>query len=616
MEAQTYSSTNKKAIKSYELALSYFEKHSYSNFFSAITETISIDPSFVEAYLVGMQGYMEVNSYDKALEYGEKAFAIAPSFFPSLSSMLGNIYLKNGNYDKALFYYGYFADKFPAQKSRVEDQMSRAEIAKNLMANPVPFLPVNLGDSVNTEWDDYWPSISGDGMTLVKTTNTPAEDNPNRFQEDFYISYKTSNGRWTKAIKMPGLINTPANEGAQSLTADGNGMYFTICTSTCHIYYSALTKDGWSEPEKLSSPVNSSASDKQPCISSDGKYLFFTSNRSGGYGGYDLYMAVRNDETGEWTSAVNLGPTINTSANDVAPFIHFDGRTLYFASDGHPGLGGLDIFSSTRNEKGVWSTPRNLGYPINTKGEEQGIIVSPDGRYSFMASNREGSRGLDIFTFELPDNLKPAATSYVKGFVVDAKTKRPLEAKVLLGNLATGTDDFVTLTKKEDGTFFTALPSSNSYAMQIMKKGYLFYSKSFKLDSTKTAQNPLVVRAELQPLTVGSTIVLSNVYFGFNQFTLLPDSYVELDRLVLLLQENPTVWIQISGHTDNQGNSSYNQKLSELRALSVKEYLISRGIDKFRLKHVGLGSSKPLSSNDTEEGRQMNRRTELTILYK
>ncbi|WP_052181030.1 OmpA family protein [Alistipes sp. ZOR0009] len=616
LDAQTYTSKNKKAIKLYETALTFFEHHNYIDFFNTIDEVLTADNQFIEPYLLAMQACMEKGDADNALKFGEKAYKINPLFYPFLSAKLGEIKLKKGEYADAIKYFQFFVEKNPSQQSKVSDLIERAKFAVNLQEHPVTFNPINLGDSINTQYDDYWPSVTGDGKTFVKTSNTPIKNNLTGYQEDFYVSYQLEDKGWSSAIKMPGNINTAANEGALSLTADGKGMYFTICTTTCHLFYSKNTNNGWSKPEKLPAPVNTNASDKQPSISPDGKYLYFTSNRAGGYGGYDLYMAIRDDETGEWSSVKNLGSTINTPKNDVAPFIHFDGSSLYFSSDGHWGMGGLDIFVSRKLKENEWSKPENIGFPINTKGEEQGIVISPDTKNTYFATNRSDNNGLDIYTFEMPEQHKPMRTSYIKGVVLDSKTKKPLDAKIILGNLSTGNDDFITLSKKEDGTFFTSLPAFSSYAMQIVKAGYLFYSESFKLDSIRTIQNPYVITAELTPIAIGASSILQNVYFNFNEYKLLPESFVELHRLVILMQENPTMWIEISGHTDNIGKKDYNKKLSEYRALAVKKYLVDNGIDSNRIKPVGYGSEKPVADNISENTRKKNRRTEMRVLYK
>lgn len=614
--AQEYSTKSKRAIKAYELAIGHLNQRDYEAFFEAVKEAIDADTSFTEAYLLAMQGAIEDHKYKLAEEYGEAAYRQNPTLHPPLASMLGKLYLLNGSYDKAVECFTFFLKTFPNQKHKVEEQLERALFAKRLKDNPVRFTPINMGDSVNTRFDDYWPSISGDGYTFVKTSNIPSIKNEKILQEDFFESVRSNGGEWRKSIPMRGPINTQSNEGAQSLTADGRAMYFTKCINDCNLYHSKLLKGGsWGAPELLPSPINTVASDKQPSISSDGQYLFFTSNRDGGYGGYDLYVATRDMETGEWLNVKNLGPKVNTPRNEVAPFIHFDGRTLYFASDGHKGLGGLDLFVTRKDKDGSWGEPVNLGYPINTYGEEQGIAIAADAKTTYIASNRESGKGLDIYYFELPDSLKPLKSAYVKGRVVDALTKKPLAAEVVLANLKTREAEFTSSSSDEDGSFFTSLPSSISYAMQVQRKGYLFYSHSFMLDSTKSQQNPLELYVELQPLKVGSTTVLRNVYFGFNAFNLKSESEVELRTLVELLKSNPTLWIEIAGHTDNVGNAKYNQNLSERRAQSVVSYLVSEGIDKNRLRAVGYGSARPVAPNTTEDGRAKNRRTEFKVLY-
>lgn len=614
--AQNFSTKDKRTMKGYEEALSLFKSRQYSDFFEVIDATIALDTAFTEAYLLAMQASIEKGYGKRAIFYGEKAYRLNPTLHPPLASILGKLYLRNGQYDEAIECFRFFVKHNPNQAVKVDESLDKALFAKRLKDNPVRFIPQNMGDSINTCYDDYWPSISGDGRIFVKTSNIPRQDIPSIYQEDFFVSKCDTIGKWSKVRLLTGSINTLVNEGAQSLTADGNGMYFTKCINDCNIYYSKLKNGGWGEPEMLPPPVNTTSSDKQPSISADGRFLFFTSNRSGGYGGYDLYMATKDMETGEWLEVRNLGPKINTLKNDVAPFIHFDGQTLYFASDGHKGLGGLDLFMTRLDSKGEWTTPVNLGYPVNTHGEEQGLVISSDAKNTFIASNREEGKGLDIYVFELPDSLKPQVSSYLKGVVVDAKTKKPLAAEIVLSNLKTGKDEFVSSSDADNGTFFTSLPSATSYALHVSRKGYLFNSQSFMLDSSKTIQNPLELRIELEPICVGSTTVLRNIYFEVNSYMLKPESEVELNKLVKLLNSNPTLWIEISGHTDNTGSVQLNSMLSTNRAKEVVKYLIANGVDINRLRAVGYGSSKPIVPNDSLENKAKNRRTEFKVIYK
>lgn len=613
--AEDYSTKNKRAIKAYQEALAYFNEHRYADFFEMVDAAIVEDSTFAEPYLLAMQASVEQHNEKDAIYFGEKAFRHNPTLYPPLAAILGKLYLRDGQYDRAIACFKFYIDRYPSQRAKVDESLDRALFAKHLKDTPVSFTPKNMGDSINSTDDDYWPSISADGNTFVKTSNIASEFSAIAHQEDFFVSKRDSHGVWSKAVSLPGSINTRANEGAQSLTADGQGMYFTMCINDCNIYYSRLKNGVWSQPELLPAPINTPSSDKQPSISADGRYLFFTSNRAGGLGAYDLYVATRDMETGDWVEVKNLGPTINTPRNDVAPFIHFDGQTLYFASDGRMGMGGLDLYMAKLNAKGQWSVPVNLGYPVNTAGEEQGIVISSDARSTYIASNREEGRGLDIYTFELPDTLKPLVTSYLKGTVVDAKTKKPLAAEVILANLKTGNNEFVSRSNSENGAFFTSLPAATSYALQVTRKGYLFNSQSFLLDSTKTLQNPLELHIELEPIRVGSTTVLRNIYFEFGSFLLKSESEVELATLAKLLNDNPTLWIEISGHTDALGAALYNNTLSTNRAKSVVQYLVAKGIDKNRLRAVGSGSSKPVAPNDTEEGRAKNRRTEFKVIY-
>nr|WP_320053124.1 OmpA family protein [uncultured Acetobacteroides sp.] len=616
-DGEAYSSTNKQAVKAYKEALELFKNRNYPAFFEKVNQAIADDSTFTEAYLLAMQASIENLHETKAIFYAQKAYALNPSMHPPLASILGKLYLRDGQYEKAIACFEYYISNNPAQRAKVEEPLNSALFAKGLKDRPVGFVPQNLGDNINSTYDDYWPSISGDGNTFVKTSNIPRSDSSGVLQEDFFVSKKNAQGKWGKAIPLPGTINTQSNEGAQSLTADGQGMYFTMCINECSIYYSRLKNGIWSDPQKLPPPINTPiSSNKQPSISSDGRYLYFTSNRRGGYGGYDLYVATRDMESGEWIDVKNLGPKVNTSRNDVSPFIHFDGQTLYFASDGHRGLGGLDLFRTRLDGNEEWSVPVNLGYPINTKGEEQGIVISADAKTTYIASSREEGRGLDIYSFELPDTLKPNVSYYLKGIVVDAKTNKPLAAEVVLTNLKTGKEEFVSSSYPDDGAFFTSLPAATSYALQVTRKGYLFNSQSFLLDSTKTIQNPLELRIALEPMSVGSTTILRNIYFDVNSYSLKKESEVELKTLVKLLNTNPTLWIELSGHTDNSGSVAFNNSLSANRAKEVVKYLIANGIDKNRLRAVGYGSSKPIVPNNSIENKAKNRRTEFMVIYK
>ncbi|MEO6633541.1 MAG: OmpA family protein, partial [Mucilaginibacter sp.] len=360
--------------------------------------------------------------------------------------------------------------------------------------------------------------------------------------------------------------------------------------------------------------VNTTGWESQPSISADGKTLYFVSNRKGGYGGYDIWKSALTDKG--WGEPENLGPNINTIYDEQSPFIHPDDSTFYFCSNGWPGLGGKDLFMSRLSKDGKWQKPENLGYPINSSGDENGLTLTANGSYAFFSSNNlNGFGGYDIYTFELPPNLRPNLVTYVKGTVNDAKTKAPLEAAVEIIELQKNQSVFQDYSDADRGDFLATLTAGKNYGLNISKEGYLFYSANFSLvgHEPKTAFNIAVL---LDPIEIGNKVVLNNIFFDTNKFDLKPESVAELQQLLSFLTLNPTLHIEISGHTDNVGNDQLNQTLSENRAKSVYQYLIDNKIAATRLVYKGYGKTQSIAPNDTDEGRQKNRRTEFKIIAK
>lgn len=395
-------------------------------------------------------------------------------------------------------------------------------------------------------------------------------------------------------------------------------MFFTGCNrpdglGRCDIYLSRREGKGWSKPFNLGNPVNSGSWESQPSLSADGKTLYFVSNRPGGLGSYDIWKAELK-EGGGWTSPVNLGPAINTVYDEHSPFIHPDGETLYFASNGWPGLGNKDIFISRKNKTG-WQKPENLGYPINTFGEESGLFVNSNGKTAFFSAEKpEGFGGMDIYSFNLPEKLRPSLVTYVKGMVFDKKTNEPLDAQIKIENIQTDELVYDDFSDSENGEFLATMPTGKRFALTIEKEGYLFYSANFSLDKPALADKPFSIRVPLEKLETGAMVVLNNVFFDTNKFNLLSESKIELQHLINFLNKNKTVHIRIEGHTDNVGDKKANQLLSENRAKAVYNYLISNKINPERLLFKGYGDNKPIADNATANGRQNNRRTEFTIV--
>ncbi len=505
-------------------------------------------------------------------------------------------------------------DKYDPWVRDVNQAIANSGFASYAIQHPVPFNPINLGDSINTKtMDEYSPSISLDNSILIYNRNVAVG---NTHQEDFYISFY-KNGTWMLSKDAGTPLNTPNNEGAQKLSADGNTLFFTICNKqggygSCDIYTAQRNGDQWVNIRNLGFPVSMPTWESQPSISADGKDLYFASNRPGTIGARDIFVSHKGAD-GKWGIPENLGENINTTYDEGYPFIHPDNKTLYFCSDGWPGMGGIDIFVSKRDEKGIWSKPMNLGYPINTKGDNTGLIVSADGKMAYYASTPEGRTDLDIYKFDMPEEVRPVPVTYVKGIVRSKTDGKPLQAKIELIDL--NTNKLVAILDcGNDGVFFHSLPTGYNYAFNVSKSGYLFHSENFELLSERDVSNPFILNINLEPATTGSSVVLRNVFFDVNASTLKPESKTEIEKLVQFLKTNPTVRIEIGGHTDNTGSVANNQQLSEARAKALYQVLIAAGIENSRLTFKGYGATKPVADNQQEEGRAQNRRTEVRII--
>jgi outer membrane protein OmpA-like peptidoglycan-associated protein len=395
-------------------------------------------------------------------------------------------------------------------------------------------------------------------------------------------------------------------------------MYFTACNredgkGSCDIYFAVKEGNQWGPPVNLGSPVNTSAWEAQPSISPDGRTLYFVSSREGGIGGMDLWKSER-DTSGNWTQPVHLGDVINTTGDEMSPFIHADNRTLYFSSTGHLGMGGFDIFKSKRSESGEWSVPENLGYPINTFHDEIGMIVNAEGSRAYYSSDRMKDSGKDLYMFDLHEEARPVSVSYMKGIVYDSETRRRLEARFELIDLSTSQLSMQSSSDPSSGEFLITIPTNRDYALNVSRPGYLFYSENFSLQGISSMEEPYLMDIPLQSIKSGEKVILRNIFFAFDSSELLEESFIELEKLTEFLNRNPSVRIRINGHTDIVGTDEYNLKLSDQRALSVVRFLKDQGIQESRLESKGFGSSMPLDTNETQEGRARNRRTEFEVL--
>ncbi len=598
-----------KAMAHYFQAKEYAQSTQWEEGIAELDKAIKIYPDYTEAKTLMADYFMALKKYDTAVAILEACYR-KEGFQPRYIFFLAEACLRINQTDKAAYYAQQYLSQpllNPGAMRKSEQIIRNAQFAAEAKKNPVPFQPKNLGAAINTEHWEYFPYMTPDGKLLAFTR---LQNN----QEDIYVSTKTEKG-FSPAVSLGNIINTADNEGAETMNADGTLLFFTACNrmdgyGSCDIYFSQKLKGNWTAAMGIGKPINTSAWEAQPSFSSDGRALYFASSRPGGLGGKDIWVSYL-DEQLKWSEPQNLGPNINTANDDQCPFIHADNQTLYFTSAGWPGMGGGDIYISRKTDTG-WTKAENLGYPINTETDDNGLAVSYDGKMAFLASNREnGFGGLDIYSFELPEKMQPKRITYLKATVRDAVTKQLLQANYSMTDLET---------KKEskgvtqNGSFFATLEVNKNNALQIQQEGYLFYSRNINLTAEASATQPFEMEVLLQPISANGKITLNNVFFDFDKSELKPESFAELDKLVELLLKNPAVKMEIAGHTDSKGDKKYNLLLSQKRAESVMEYLLKKGIDKLRLTAKGYGDTQPVAPNDTEENQAKNRRTEVKVL--
>ena len=620
--SQGFHTSSNKALKIYNEGVKEFDFLNYAKAETDFKESITLDNRFYEAYIMLGDLMIKQKRFKEASIDYKAAVKIDSLFFKPVFFNLANAEMMLGDYSGALIHFNVYLDqKGMSEKNKIIalKNTKNCEFALNAIKNPVPFNPVSAGSGINTTDDEYWPSITADGQTLMFTRQgRPGVNSESNIsvQEDFYISYFSDNA-WQKAFNAGPPLNTRQNEGAQSLSSNGNYMYFTACDrpsglGSCDLYFSTFNDGKWSEPSNLKSPVNTPYWESQPSISADGKTLYFSSNRPGGMGGKDLWFSRMNDKN-QWTEPVNMGKIINTDGDEMSPFIHFDGKTLYFSSDGRIGMGGFDIYMTRMNDDSTWTEPQNLGYPINTYNDEMGLIIESGGQKAYFSSIRDKANGKDIFYFNLYESVRPSPVSYLKGKVYDKVTGALLKADYELINLSTGK---ITIKSSTDatGNFLVCLPSGYNYGINVSKPGYLFYSENFMFAGQHTAVEPYNKRIGLNPIKVGEMMQLTNVFYEIDSWQLKKESMTELNNLANLLSDNKDIIIEIGGYTDSTGSAEYNQILSERRALTVVNYLISKGISPDKLKFKGYGNKSPIGDNITVEGRKLNRRTEAKII--
>lgn len=640
----------------------FFSKKDYDNALKNYLQAYASDENnALINFKIGVC-FLQGDKKSKSLLYLQKALDADPKVDQDIHFHLAMAYQSAHQFSKAISHYEEFKTAMRKFTDVVNEKIKECEVADSVMRHPADAEIINLSEVINTSFHEYSPLVSSDGSTLIfssnRSTDAYAIKSGTNF-EDIYISHKNGDA-WSEPQKISPNINIKFNDAAASLSHDGKTLFLYYEEGMGDIYTSTKNDDGtWTEPVALNRNVNHPMYwETSASMSADGKKLFFSSNRPGGRGELDLWMSEMGND-GQWGKAVNLGPVINTKFNEDSPFLHSDGATLYFSSDGHPGIGSNDIFRSELVD-GKWTKPVNLGFPINTIEYDGFFTLSDDKKTGFYSGVRdEGKGNADLYmirfveprrkdqsiivasasehdneVIEVPlvateEKKEPAVEEFVdpivnlqkdlkvvtllKGKVIDEGTATPLRATITL--IDNETNRIVTriTSNPTTGDFEIVIPHGGNYGVLTDLPGYLFNSINFNLPAFAEYQeldtHIIMVRAE-----VGSKVILKNIFFDIGKSDLKTESLSELERIRDLLEKNAKLKVQINGHTDSKGDANTNKALSLRRAESVVKYLVEKGISADRLVAKGFGAERPLVSNDDEtEGREINRRTEIEI---
>lgn len=626
----------------------YYKGKNYKKALELYFKALEINPDDASVNLKVGLAYLYSETKSKAAKYISKAYRLNPTINDEIDYHLGVAFQNTNEFTKAIEHFNQFKKKKSNLAQIADKKISECRIADSLSQYELNVIIENMGAGINTNLYDYSPIISSDGNTLIFTSNRSDDEKAIKEKtnyEDIFISTKSGQS-WQVPKKISSNINQKYNDAAASLSPDGKILFLYYEEGAGDIYISRKEGTDWTTPKPLNRNINTSMFwETSASISADGKKLYFASNRPDGIGELDLYVSEL-DSKGDWGKAINLGPTINTIENEDAPFIHPDGVTLYFSSDGHPNLGNSDIFvSEFKNAK--WQKPENLGWPINTWEYDGFFTISADKKKGYYSTMKEGGLGdTDIYSItflepkykpkpkpipvaEIPKVQRPKNNDFIdpmihasrdkkvvtilKGKVIDENTAAPLGAVILLVDNETKKIIARITTDPADGKFELIIPHGGNYGVSTEKNGYLFNSINFNLPKFAEYQEVdthiIMVRAE-----VGSKVILKNIFFEVGKSDLKNQSIAEVEKIQELLLGNPNLKVQINGHTDNTGNLATNKTLSFKRATAVVDYLISHGVTTSRVSAKGYGSDRPIVSNDDETGgREINRRTEIEI---
>ncbi len=614
------STSSKKAIKFYDEGELLVKQRKFPEAIDQYKKAVASDNDFVEAHLRLAFCYELLRSTDDLQIHLEEVIRIAPNSvkYKNVYYSLAKVYFNKGKYDQSkamIETLEQLGIDNPRMKTDAENMKVNVAFALENIQKPIDIHPVPMSALLNGHPFQYFPVLTADEQNIIYTVRMGSSFYDD---ENIVFSTKDANGNWTNPVSISPNINSQFNEGTCTISADGRTLIFTTCEGRqgyggCDLYISEKQGDEWGVPKNIGPGINSRSWESQPALSADGRKLYFVSDRAGGVGKRDIWVSEK-DAQNIWQKARNMGTSINTSEEEVSPFIHVNGTTLFFASTGYPGFGGYDLYKSEKTDT-TWSIPVNLGYPLNTNEDQVSLFVSANGKNGYYSYEKAegGERRISLlYTFEFPgDGILENKSIFITGNIYDANTMKPLKADIelfLLGENAPAsvfTSDLIT------GEYFTILNENNRFALYINCTGYLFESEAFDL----SADQKVAIRHDfyLKPITIGTSVRLNNLFFDVNSAEISPESKTELNKVVRFLDDNPGVRISIAGHTDDQGTEQYNQQLSQNRARAVYEFLIKEGINAQTLTFAGYGESKPIVSKTDEESRRLNRRIEFTV---
>lgn len=618
-----YTSNSTKAIQLYEQAASIYLQKNYEDAITLLKQSIRQDKKFVEAYLELAIIYKELDEFATAEQILDNAKAYLPiAKAAPLHYELAYLYYKVGAYVKAKSIFETIPTKDSDSKSllsKIQTLEQNLKLALEKVQHPLVFNPRRLPPPLNQFVSQYFPVLTVDQETILFTALI---GQVGRYKENIYISHKDKSGNWSIPVSISDKINGPtSNEGTCSISADKKTLVFTSCSregnyGICDLYISYKKGKEWSKPQNLGPNINSEGWQSQPSLSANGKTLYFVSERKGNYGKNDIWKSTLGTD-GTWSKAVNLGPMINSKSREISPFIHPNGQTLFFASDKTPSMGGFDIYYSNWID-GEWTEPINLGYPINNHKDQASIFITADGKKGYYADGKRKDLNYHssyMYEFDMPEDLLHIPKSdVVKLKVLDATTEQPIAAQIEVYDMASDSCQQRIQTEADDKEATIVVNEGKEYLIYVTKDGHLFESKYINY---KNQEKPTITpggEVLLHPIELAQSKILENVYFDYDDYSLIVKSHIELNRLVAFLETNPQISIELEGHTDHIGSDKYNEELSIKRAKTVYDYLIQAGIPSNRLSYKGYGKKQPIAPNDTPENQQLNRRVAFKII--